>query len=211
MQKKTRIKFICIIIIADVILCYLYYNAYAYLVELSTANFESYSSSAVYYAISENTDKDDFSGIYDVKTGVDGRVTFIGTDGLYANALSYSLAFATYKKLAEYAEKGVDVPVGAFTGIRILSGIGKTVNMKLVTVTSVKCSFLSQMESAGINQVRQRLYITVEPQIEIIVGGFTRSKTETIQVLCYDNLIVGDVPNIFIQNKTAVGGQRYSA
>ncbi len=211
MRKKTLVKFICATVFIDVVLCLLYFNAYNYLVEMSMESFESYSSTAVYSAISESADKDDFSAIYDIKTDNGGKIVFIGTDAFYANTLSYSLAGATYKKLAEYAERGVQVPAGAFTGIGLISGVGKAVNMKAVTVTSVKCCFLSEMESAGINQVRQRLYITVEPQIKIVIGWATKSKSESIRVLCFDNLIVGDVPDVFLQNKTAVGGQYYSA
>ena len=209
MRKKTKAKIICIFLSLDVVFGLLYHNALNYLIKTATAEIGAYTSTAVYSAVSESTDKQVFSGIYDIRTDDNGRIVFLSTDAFYANALCYELAFGAYKKLSEYAAEGVDIPIGALTGVRLFSGVGRTVNLRLITVVGVKCSFKSVIESGGINQTRQRLYIVVEPQIKLIVGCMTETVSESLQVLCYDNLIVGDVPGVYFQTQTVAGGQYF--
>ena len=207
MRKKRHVKLIFALIIVDVVISALYVNACGYVANAALTTFSSYTSTAVYSVLGERIDETVFSDIYAIKTATDGRVTFIGTDALKANRLSYEIASETYKKLNEYVGRGIDVPAGAFTGVRLLSGTGAPINVKLITVSSVRCSFSSTVESVGINQARQRLYLIVEPQIQIITAGRVQTRTDSIEVVCYDNLIVGDVPKVFFGTSTLSDGK----
>ena len=206
MRKNFKAKLLFGLLVVDLIVVCLYFNACGYLFKTSTAKFDSYISGAVYEVVYENLSKDDFADVYNVKTDSSGRVTFIGANAYYANYLSSVIASGVLKKLDEYCKSGVEIPIGAFFGFSFFAGVGKKVTLKTITVTNVVCYFDSSIESVGINQVRQSLTLVVSPQITVVTAGRTYKTCENVQMLCYDNLIVGDVPNAYFEVGSASYG-----
>ncbi len=207
MRLKTKIKIITALSIILFVLLRIYYSSCDIMIELARADFQMYMTNAVYMMLSEE-DKESFKDICLIKFNENGNVTYIGVDGFKANYLSYNLALKVYDKYSVYTKKGVDIPIGAFTGIKMLSGIGNTVNIQMITVSSVKCIFETRFESVGINQTMEYLYLIVEPSIKIITKGKTFEEKENIEILCYNNLIVGEVPKVYLQNY-AVASEYY--
>ncbi len=182
----------------DALAACVYFNATEILVERAKAELASFASSAVYSAIEGSVTREDFSSVCTIKTDNDGKVSFVSADGFVANYISAKIASATYERYLELASRGVEVPIGAFSGLTLLSEVGRTVNMRLISVVSVKCTFNESFTHAGLNQTRQQLYVVVEPTAKIITRFKTETITESIRVLCFDNLIVGNVPENFV-------------
>ena len=201
MRKRIIARLLCFVAVVDVIAVYLYANACSYVFNVAKADFQSAISNIVYDCLSDSSVGENLKDMCSVVTDVSGKVSFVSTDGVLANALCVAISKKTYDGLKKYVEKGVSLPIGAFSGVRLLSGVGKRVDVKLITVVGVKCNFRSQSESAGINQTRQRLYILVEPQIKAVVAGKTYENVESVEVLCFDNLIVGEVPEVYLNTK----------
>ncbi len=205
MAKRKKFKFFVITIILIAILIKSYISASNILFEKGESQFEAAMSTAVYEALSlEIVDSVKFSDVFTIYYNNNKEITFISTDSYKINYLAQSLAQNTCAYFEDYCAKGVDIPLGAFTGIKMLSGVGKTVNVKLINVVSVKCEFISSFESAGINQTRQTLYLQVTPDLTVISLGRKRYFTQSISVLVYDNLIVGKVPNTYL-NAQVIG------
>ena len=64
------------------------------------------------------------------------------------------------------------------------------------------CDFVSFFQSAGINQTLHKLYIDVKAEVSIITPIDEPTITVKAEVLVCENLIVGEVPNIFFDGKT---------
>ena len=88
--------------------------------------------------------------------------------------------------------------MGAFTGIRLISGFGAKVRMKVISVASVKCDFVSEFAQAGINQTRHSLYLNINCVVNVVTKTKTKKINDKITVLVFDNLIVGKVPNVVV-------------
>lgn len=207
MRLKTKIKIILILSVLLVIVVRIYFSVCDIMIDLGKLDFKSYMTNAVYMSISEE-DRDNFKDICLITFNDKGNVTYVGVDGFKANYLSYNIALKVYEKYSIYTKKGVDIPVGAFTGIRMLSGVGRTVNVQMITISSVKCTFETRFESAGINQTMEYLYLIVEPSVQIVTKGKTVEEKETVTILCYNNLIVGEVPKIYLQNTVVASEYR---
>ncbi len=205
MAKRKKFKFFVIIIVFVIILLRCYVGASNILFEKGESQFEAAMSTAVYEALSlELIDSVKFSDVFNIYYNDNKEITFISTDSYKINYLAQSLAKKTCDYFTDYCAKGVDIPLGAFSGIKMLSGVGKTVNVKLINVVSVKCEFISSFESAGINQTRQTLYLQVTPDLTVISLGRKRNFTQSMSVLVYDNLIVGKVPATYL-NAQVIG------
>lgn len=64
---------------------------------------------------------------------------------------------------------------------------------------SVKTSFSSEFETAGINQTRHKIFLLLETSLRIVVGNSSQSVKVQHQVLISETIIVGSVPNTFLE------------
>ena len=198
-KKKKVFKFLCFCAAFAITVVSIYFSSDRIVVSFAEKTFDSIISSASYHAVDIIVqEKYNYSDLVDIKTDSSGNVGMIITDSYAVNKLATTAATKAYDYLTEEINKGVDVPVGAFTGIRLISGFGTKVRMKVISVASVKCDFISEFAQAGINQTRHSLYLN----INCVVNVVTKTKTETINdkitILVFDNLIVGKVPNVVV-------------
>lgn len=198
MKRKTRKKIKIAVFIVLLVFIYVLICASRALYSIGKAFYETEMSTASYDAIDKVLSDEYFKDVYDLVKNDYGDIVAITTDNLKINRLTKTLAEECLESYKKICDDGVNVPCGAFTGIALLSGEGKSVNLNMVAVKSVKCEFYGKYESVGINQTRQALYLKIIPDCKI-VAGFKRSNLKCeIEVLCYENLVLGKVPDTYV-------------
>lgn len=198
-KKKRVLKFLCFFTAFVITVVSIYFSSDRIVVSLAEKTFDSIISSASYHAVDIIVEeKYRYSDLVDIKTDSSGNVGMIITDSYAVNKLAATAATKAYAYLSEKIEKGVEVPLGAFTGIRLISGFGAKVRMKVISVASVKCDFVSEFAQAGINQTRHSLYLNVNCVVNVVTKTKTKKINDKITVLVFDNLIVGKVPNVVV-------------
>lgn len=198
-KKKRVLKFLCFFTAFVITVVSIYFSSDRIVVSLAEKTFDSIISSASYHAVDIIVEeKYRYSDLVDIKTDSSGNVGMIITDSYAVNKLAATAAIKAYDYLSEKIEKGVEVPLGAFTGIRLLSGFGAKVRMKVISVASVKCDFVSEFAQAGINQTRHSLYLNINCVVNVVTKTKTKKINDKITVLVFDNLIVGKVPNVVV-------------
>ena len=204
MKRKIALT----LIIADVFITYVYCCATNLVLEYAATDFQYYVSNCSYYALNEClSEKFDFSSVCEVQKNNDGEITFIKTDALLLNYASQKLALSCYSYLSDYAQKGVFVPIGTFSGIRLFSGLGKKVNVKLTHTLSVECRISRSFSQAGINQTRQVLSAIIHADITVYTLFKNKYYGGDIEIPLYDNLIVGKVPSVYLGEAIVAGGK----
>ena len=198
-KKKRILKFLCFFTAFVITVVSIYFSSDRIVVSLAEKTFDSIISSASYHAVDIIVEeKYCYSDLVDIKTDSSGNVGLIITDSYAVNKLAATAATKAYAYLSERIEKGVEVPLGAFTGIRLISGFGAKVRMKVISVASVKCDFISEFAQAGINQTRHSLYLNINCVVNVVTKTKTKKINDKITVLVFDNLIVGKVPNVVV-------------
>jgi len=201
-KKKNFISLIVFILAFSVLFLNLYRSSNKIIEEIGVKSFSSLISSASYSAIDVIIDTGyNYKTLFDVSTDNEGNINMITTDSYEVNLLAVKIANETYAYLDRTTKLGVDVPIGVFTGIRIISGFGEPIKMKLISTTSVKCEIRSEFTEAGINQTRHALYFDINCEVNIITKTSSKPITDKISVLVYDNLIIGKVPSVFINSQ----------
>ena len=127
-----------------------------------------------------------------------GNVTLLATDAYKTNYINREVAVLTQDFLKVECDKGVDVPFGAFTGVALISGIGESVNIKVINSQSVICDFVSTFEGKGINQTRHAIYIEVISIVKIVLPFIEKEVSVTTEVLVCDAIIVGKIPEVYL-------------
>lgn len=197
MSIRFKVRFVVFAALAVLVAGLYYLRVSSAILDYGDAEAEAAISTAVYSVLSENLDSsfgyDDF---FTVIGGGEG-VSYVFTNGVAVNVLSADIADGVMKYLSLKYTDGVDVPSGVFTGINLLAGFGSPVNFKMIRIASVKCELVSDFKAAGINQVKHSLYAKVVPELILKAVGRSRRVNSEINVLVFENVIVGKVPEFY--------------
>ena len=208
-KKKRRFKFICFLLAVATLSCSLYFSSNKIMEELALSSFSALISNASYHAIDKIIDsKYDYQSLVKVTTDKDGQITMVLTDSFKVNSIATLAAKNAYDFLDKNTKLGVGVPLGTFTGIRLISGFGEKINMRLISVSSVKCEIVSDFKEGGINQTRHLLTVNIYCAVDLITKTSSRRVEDKISVLVYDNLIVGKVPEVFVNTQIIGKGSK---
>lgn len=198
LAKKVKKKIILILVILCILSVYLAVCATKSIKAIGSGQFQSKMTIASYGAINNVLAKEDLDSLFSIRQNAEGEIVMISTNGLKMNMLSKTLAEDCLTLFNELASFGADIPLGAFSGLSFLSGYGKNVNIKIITINSVTCEFVSSFENTGINQTKQSLYLNIVPECRMVVGLKEYKIKNKIEFMCYENFIIGNVPNTYI-------------
>ncbi|MCD8373027.1 MAG: sporulation protein YunB [Clostridia bacterium] len=196
---KLKIILLAVFIVVSVCFVIMLKNVSSVLISVSEAAARSYTTVAVSQAV-ENSLKNspDYSSLITITRDENGDVADIIANSYTINYIARQTAYLTQSVLNELTSQGVDIPVGAFTGIDALSGFGFKINLKAIPVSAVECRFISKFTSAGINQTLHSLYIQIVSNISIVTPSRTVNVGATDEVLVCESVIVGNIPEYIL-------------
>lgn len=125
------------------------------------------------------------------------KMYMLKTNPSAMNMLSVECSSAAQKKLAEAGELGISISVGTLTGISFLSGKGANINVHFTPSSSVKASFLSTLETSGINQTLYKVKIVLTADLYIVLPGIAHSVSASAEAAIAEAVIIGDVPQVY--------------
>lgn len=208
-KKHVRAKIIITVVLLLIIglLVFFQRNVTKILISISEATIRSVTTvavnDAVYYTINDNLRYEDLITItYDEN----GAVSTITTDSLKINRIARDTAYLSQENLNRMSAAGIQVPIGALTGIEALAGFGQKINIKIIPISNVNCTFVSKFEEAGINQTKHSLYLEIVSDISIILPNKTSNLASTTEVLVCESVIAGKIPDTYLQASLAGGG-----
>lgn len=128
----------------------------------------------------------------------DGRVTMLRADTMRMNELAAETALKAEDELNNTENQFVNIPLGAALGIKSLSGFGPRMSMQILPIGAVHASFDTEFESAGINQTRHRIFLTLRATVSLIIPtGSQLVEVESTMPIA-ESIIVGLVPDSFV-------------
>ena len=149
----------------------------------------------------------EFSKVYNIQKDNSGKIVFIETNALLLNYIVKNLALDCYEYMQDCIDGGFNVPLGAFTGIKLLAGYGPLLNVNLTTALSVECKIQRSFCSAGINQTRQTLSAIIFSEITVFAPFYSEYYNGSIEIVLFDNLIVGEVPESYMDVQVIASGK----
>jgi len=138
----------------------------------------------------------DYEYFVDLGTGSDGQLTSLNANMSRINAFSASLL--DYVGQLDRKNIKVEIPLGNLTGSSLLLGRGPEFVIQMIMVTSPHIQFRSELSAAGINQTEHRLLLDVVVDIDLLVPWGTVSTQAVTEVLIAQTVIVGRVPNLYV-------------
>lgn len=135
-----------------------------------------------------------YDDIMKIEKDGQGNITMIRADTIKLNSLAAKVSLESQNKLRDMGAVGIKIPIGYISKNVILSNLGPSVKVRMQPIGSVKTNYISEFESAGINQTRHKIYLEVETSIKVIIA----TKSDEVQIKntipVAETIIVGKVP-----------------
>ena len=128
----------------------------------------------------------------------EGKINMIRTDALVMNTISSNIANSVQKKIVDLKDQTFSIPLFSALGSQLLSNKGPNLKFTILHQGSVLVDFATEFAESGINQTRYKIYITVGVEIRIISPVATSSITVNNNVLIAEIVIVGEVPDSYM-------------
>lgn len=200
-KKRRFLVFFAIILLVGIII-YQQNAVFKLIVNICEDNSYALSATSVNQAVALSLKEEvKYSELIGVEKNADGDIVLISANALKINVITRDIAQNTERILSEKLKNGVNVPILAFSGIAFLSGAGKQIKYRYISVSGVDCDISGEFKSVGINQTLHSVFVTVKTRINV---EFLRSSKETeffSKVLISEAVLVGKVPEIYLNGR----------
>ena len=203
--KRRKRRVICILLatlfLTVLLLVHFQRNVTRVLISISEATMRASTTvavnDAVFYTLSDEMRYED---LVNVTRDEHGDVISVAANPLKINKIARDTASISQSNLKNLSLNGIPIPLGALTGIEALAGLGPNIYFRIIPVSSVSCDFTSSFESVGINQTKHSIYLNVIADISIVMPSKTENFAVVTEILVGESVIVGVVPDAYLQS-----------
>ena len=130
---------------------------------------------------------------------LEGRITALKTNMSEINRLKTDILNIINDEILALDTSDIGIPIGSLIFPEFLSGRGPAIPVRILAIRNSDANFSSSFTQAGINQTLHQLIMEVSVDVAVLVLGQTNGFTVSSQVVVAETVIVGDVPNTFLQ------------
>lgn len=198
---KILIAVLAVLIIATLAFdVYLFSVCYPNAVKICAAQAEAFAvesvNSAVLSVLRDNVQPSLF---VEIIRDENGKIIALSSNSVLISAVANTIAVNAQQHVNEYAQKSIKVPFGNLTHSPLLAGFGFDLFFNVNSVSAVSCSIQTEFASAGINQTVQRIFAVSTVKLQINIPSAITNVEMPVKVLLSETVIVGDVPQIYLQ------------
>ena len=130
---------------------------------------------------------------------LEGRITALKTNMSEVNRLKTDLLNLINDEILAMDSDHLGIPLGSLFVPEFFGGKGPAIPVQILTIRNSEADFFSEFSQAGINQTLQKLNMQVSVDVAVLVLGKVDSFTISSHVVIAETVIVGQVPDMFLQ------------
>ena len=130
---------------------------------------------------------------------LNGRITALKTNIGEVNKLKTATLNTINDEILSMDASRIGIPLGNLILPEFLSGRGPRLPVEVLTIRNSDADFDSNFSHAGINQTLHQVHMAVWVDVAVLVLGSTLSFSVEADVVVAETIIVGDVPDTFLQ------------
>jgi len=200
--KKGRVIRLCLVILLTVVALgmLLERNLEGVILDMAHARAEAMAVEYMHQAVRDVMgDSVAYEDMITVRTDQAGKITMLAANAVRMNDLATVTALKAQAKLESAEAQSISIPLGAALGVPFLSALGPRVQVKIVPVSAVSAAFSTEFESAGINQTRHKIYLSLHTTVRLVIPSGAKQVSLQSQVLIAESIVVGEVPESYVQ------------
>ena len=139
---------------------------------------------------------------------LNGRITALKTNIGEINRLKTDILNIINDEILALDTSDIGIPLGSLFLPEFFSGKGPVIPVHILSIRNSDAVFASDFSQAGINQTLHRPNMEVSIDVAVLVLGQASSFTITSEVVVAETVIVGEVPDTFLQTGGSYGTER---
>ena len=202
-SRKRRFFAILLVLLLLAVLLFIHFqrNVTRVLISISEATMRASTTiavnDAVYYTLS---DEIRYEELITITRDSEGEIVAVAANPLKINKIARDTASISQSNLKNLSLNGIPIPLGALTGIEAFAGLGPSIHFRIIPVSSVSCDYSSTFDSVGINQTKHSIYLNVIADISIVMPSRTENFAVTTEILIGESVLVGRIPDAYLQS-----------
>ena len=139
---------------------------------------------------------------------LEGRITALKTNMSEVNRLKTAILNLINDEILALDVSDLGIPVGNLFFPEFMAGKGPVIPVHIISIRNSDAVFTSNFTEAGINQTLQQLNMQVSVDVAVLILGKTNYFTVNSQVVVAETVIVGQVPQTFLQTGGYYGSDK---
>ncbi|MDR2532418.1 MAG: sporulation protein YunB [Oscillospiraceae bacterium] len=146
-----------------------------------------------------NSEIYNYDSIINLAFDLNGEVKSITSNMNTINRLKSRSALLINDAVDGLPKMDIGISLGTVSGVGVLYGRGPVIPVRVLPKGYANAVLISEFTSAGINQTLHRIIMEVEVEITAVIPGFSRSMMVRTNYIVAETVIVGEVPNMYMQ------------
>ncbi len=147
----------------------------------------------------------DYSDIITIHKDGNGRVTSLSGDAVKMNILKSLISGEILNNISSFDEMYVSVPIYHIFGNSLFTSSSPRLKIEVLPLKNIDVDFESIFESSGVNQTKHDVYINTKLNYTVLTPAGKAKGSVSTSVLVAQTVIIGDVPNSYINVQSEEG------
>ena len=199
--QRFLIRLLLILLVLLVVLALLRSRLYPVIRSLAETQVKNTASDLINDAIAEQIAAGNirYDRIVYFEKDLIGRITALKTNIGEINRLKTDVLNIINDEILSTDESSLGVALGSLFLPEFLSGKGPKLPVRILVIRNSEADFYSDFSEAGINQTLHKLNMEVFLDVTVLVLGSTTEFTISSHMVVAETVIVGDVPETYLQ------------
>lgn len=198
--RRILIQILALIIAVALLFCLFRYRYSDAIRGLAETQIKNATSDLINDAIDRQIENENiqYDRIVFFEKDLDGKITALKTNMSEVNRLKTDILNLINDEILAMDTSDLGIPIGSLILPEVFSGRGPVIPVTIMSIRNSDASFTSSFTEAGINQTLQQLNMLVSVDVAVLVLGRTNYFTVTSQVVVAETIIVGQVPDTYL-------------
>lgn len=139
---------------------------------------------------------------------LNGGITALKTNMSEVNRLKTNTLNIINDEILALDQSDIGIPIGSVFLPEFFSGQGTTLPVRILAIRNSDAYFDSNFTQAGINQTLHKLNMHVIVDVSVLILGQSASFTVSSEVVVAETILIGDVPDTFLQTGGKYGTEK---
>ncbi|NLZ38454.1 MAG: sporulation protein YunB [Firmicutes bacterium] len=164
---------------------------------LAAAQIHQHATSAINESIANNISVN-YTDLISMVTDQNGNIVLAQVNNGQINSIIAQIVLQIKDTLSHLAQKKIHIPLGQALGSYLLAHTGPKIPVTITPLGIVRTDLVDKFEDAGFNQVRHKIYLKIETEMQIAIPFSADKVTVDVTIPLVDAIYPGEVPETII-------------
>lgn len=189
---------LAVLITAILTVCYLVKTIGPTFNQLCLNEAKSVATQIVHETIDEVMEKYGYNDLVTLVKDKEGKIVSMQANIAIINKIISQISLKIQDKIDNTPNRDIYIRLGSFTGIKLLSGRGPKVPIRISSIGNINTEVASKFTSTGINQSIHRIFTNITCKIEVLTPFNTISNEIEEKIILAENVIIGNIPENYL-------------